>query len=152
MLWNPSVCMQQPCTSVWMTLLTKTLLTDLDGEMNKRQYNSKRSADHKQEGETQSDDPHWVAEHCYFYKMWSNGSLTVPLLWGDVTPVLAHREDVLHQEAAVVFSVGCTAVRTLQDLGHVFQQLAALQTWPACSKSGSDCFFGQPEVFCTNEA
>lgn len=79
--------------------------------------------------------------------MRSNGSLTVPLLWGDVTPVLAHREDVLHQEAAVVLSVGCTAVGTLQDVGHVFQQLAALQTWPACSKSGSDCFFGQPEGF-----
>lgn len=50
-LWNPSVCMQQPCTSVWMTLLAKTPLTDLDGEMNKRQYNSKRSGDHKQEGD-----------------------------------------------------------------------------------------------------
>lgn len=48
--WNPSVCMQQPCTSVWMTLLTKTRLTDLDGEMNKRQYNSKRSGDHKEGG------------------------------------------------------------------------------------------------------
>lgn len=42
-LWNPSVCPQQPRTSVWMTLLTRTRFTDLDGEMNKRQYNSKRS-------------------------------------------------------------------------------------------------------------
>lgn len=45
--WNPSVCMQQPCTSVWMTLLTKTRLMDLDEELNKEQYKSKRSKDHK---------------------------------------------------------------------------------------------------------
>lgn len=34
--WNPSVCTQQPCTSVWMTLHTKTRLMDLDEELNKR--------------------------------------------------------------------------------------------------------------------
>lgn len=84
--------------------------------------------------------------------MWSKVSLTVPLLRGHVAPVLAHGEDVLHQEAAVVFSTGCTAVGTLQHLRHVFQQLAALQTWPACTESESDCFCGQPEVFCTSEA
>lgn len=58
--------------------------------------------------------------------------LTVPLLWSHVTPVLAYRQDVLHQQTAVVFSVGCTAVRTLHDLRHMFQQLTALQTWPTC--------------------
>lgn len=36
--------------------------------------------------------------------------LTVPLLRRDVTPVLADREDVLHQEAAVVFSICRAAV------------------------------------------
>lgn len=36
--------------------------------------------------------------------------LTVPLLWSHVTPVLAYRQDVLHQQTAVVFSIGCTAV------------------------------------------
>lgn len=41
--WNPSVCMQQPCTSVWMTLHTKTRLMDLHEELNKRQYSCKRS-------------------------------------------------------------------------------------------------------------
>lgn len=34
-LLNPSVCMQQPCTTVWMTLLIKTRLMDLDEELNK---------------------------------------------------------------------------------------------------------------------
>lgn len=59
----------------------------------------------------------------------------MPLLGGDVTPVLAHRQDVLHQETAVVFSIGSTAVGTLQDLRHVLQQLAALQPRPACTQS-----------------
>lgn len=57
--------------------------------------------------------------------------LTVPLLRRDVTPVLADREDVFHQEAAVVFSICRAAVRTLQHFHHVFHQLAALQTGPS---------------------
>lgn len=36
--------------------------------------------------------------------------LTVPLLRKDVTPVLADGEDVLYQEAAIIFSIGGTAV------------------------------------------
>lgn len=58
----------------------------------------------------------------------------MPLLWSDVTPVLADRQDVLQQEAAVVFSVGCTAVRTLQNLRHMSEQLAALQPRAACGE------------------
>lgn len=68
-------------------------------------------------------------------KVWSSISLTVPLLRADVTPVLAHRQDVLHQETAVVCSIGGAAVGTLQHLRHVFQQLAALQTWPPWTES-----------------
>lgn len=34
-LRDPSVCMQQPCTSVWTTLLTKTRLMDLEEELNR---------------------------------------------------------------------------------------------------------------------
>lgn len=39
--------MQQPCTTVWITLLTKTRLMDLDEVLNKSQYKSKRPEDHK---------------------------------------------------------------------------------------------------------
>lgn len=126
--WNPSVCTQQPRTSVWMTLLTNTQLTDLDGEMNRRQYNSKRPGDHKQDGDQVGGPTSGFlnTDYCYFCQTWGNVSLTVPLLRGDVTPVLAHSEDVLHQETAVVVAIGGTAVGALQDLRHVFQQLAAL--------------------------
>lgn len=54
--------------------------------------------------------------------------LTVPLLRCDVAPVLAHRQDVLHQQAAVVVPVGRAAVGVLQHLRHMFEQIAALQT------------------------
>lgn len=46
-LSNPSVCMQQPCTTVWITLLTNTRLMDLDEALKKSQYKFKRSKDHK---------------------------------------------------------------------------------------------------------
>lgn len=52
----------------------------------------------------------------------------MPLLRCDVTPVLAHRQDVLHQQAAVVVPVGRAAVGVLQHLRHMFEQVAALQT------------------------
>lgn len=58
--------------------------------------------------------------------------LTVPLLLSDVTPVLADREDIFYKEAAIIFPVSRTAVRILQNLHHMFQQLAALQTRSTC--------------------
>lgn len=45
-LWCPSACMQQPCTSVRTTLLTRTRLIDLEEELNRRQYTSRRSVAH----------------------------------------------------------------------------------------------------------
>lgn len=38
-----SVFMQQPSTAVWMTLLTRTRLMELEDELKKPQYKSKRS-------------------------------------------------------------------------------------------------------------
>lgn len=44
---NPSVCMQQPCTSVRITRLTRTRLMDLDEALKNSQYKFKRSEGHK---------------------------------------------------------------------------------------------------------
>lgn len=55
------------------------------------------------------------------------GVLTVPLLLGDLTPVLAHGEDVFEQQAAVVLPVRPTGVGAPQHVHHVRQQLRALQ-------------------------
>lgn len=55
---NPSVCEQQPFTTALMTLLSSTRLMDLEEELNKPQYNSKRPLDLKKKKEkrkTQDD-------------------------------------------------------------------------------------------------
>ena len=56
-LWRPSVCMQQPCTTVLITRLTRTRLMALEEELNSPQNSSRRSRDtyedvHKQKTKT----------------------------------------------------------------------------------------------------
>lgn len=153
-LWNPSVCMQQPCTSVWMTLLTKTRLTDLDGEMNKLQYNSKRSMDHKNK-KAKSDDPYqdiWVPEYWQLLFLWN-----VEQHLTDCATVV----ELCHTSICV--QTGCPSQANCCSVLHTLHSCMN-SAWPPSCVSAAHCtlnvahlqgrskrFFRQPALFYTNE-
>lgn len=155
-LWNPSVCTQQPCTSVRMTLLTRTRFTDLDGDMNKRQYNSKRSGITNRKETNQRSRIRILGllnvDNCYFFFYIYKLCLTDCATAGGPchTSTCAQTgcpspEDccsLLHRQHSCGNSAGppsrASAARCTSAEAHLHPE--------------SRCFHGQPGVVCTNEA